>query len=127
MTQKCEAIDAENLIKCFCLCNDMRVAYNSKSSQEAIYDGASQDELLLVLLAQESNFYELRKRDQHTITLLDKRKNQLIAYQIVRNIAFTVERKMQTMVVKDPGNGNLYVFTKGADEVIFPLLQAEQN
>ena len=34
---------------------------------------------------------------------------------------------MQTMVVKDPANGRLYVFTKGADEVIFPLLQAEQN
>ncbi len=29
------------------------------------------------------------------------------------------------MVVKNPIDGKLYIFTKGADEAIFPLLSAE--
>ena len=44
-------------------------------------------------------------------------------FPIIRIIAFTSERKMMTIVVKNPLDANkLYVFTKGADEAIFQLL-----
>ena len=125
MQEQCDTEQAENLIKCFCLCNDMRVAYNSKTGK-ATYDGSSQDEMLLLLLSQESTFYELSKRDQYSITLIDKRTMAMIVFPIIRNVSFTVERKKQSMVVKDPRDGRFYVFAKGADEAIFPLLEQDQ-
>ena len=44
----------------------------------------------------------------------------------MRNISFTVERKKQSIVVRNPLDGNrIYVFTKGADEAIFGLIKKD--
>jgi len=60
------------------------------------------------------------------MSLRDKREHGTnLVFKIIRKIPFTVERKKQTMVVKNPIDGNLYIFTKGADEVIYPLLSTE--
>ena len=60
------------------------------------------------------------------MTLMDKASKQELRFQVVRVIAFTVERKKHTVIVKNPQDGKLYLFMKGADEAIYPLL-ARQN
>ena len=71
---------------------------------------------------QNGSFYELVKRDQFQITLLDKSSGQNVIFPIVKIIAFTTERKKMTIVVKNPlDNNRLYAFTKGADEAIFKI------
>ena len=79
MNTNCQKSEAENLVQCFCLCNDVGVSYDSKLGKNT-YDGESQDELLLLLLSQAGSFYELIKRDQHSITLLDKRSDKNITF-----------------------------------------------
>lgn len=104
----------------------MRVEINTTTGR-SIYDGVSQDEKMFLLLAQESQFFELVNRDQFSISLRDKRNNgdSNLVYKIIRNIPFTVERKKQTMIVQSPIDSKLYIFTKGADEAIYPLLAPE--
>ena len=65
----------------------------------------------------------MHKRDQFNITLIEKRQGNTLVYPIVRNIEFSVERRMQSMIVKDPEDNRVYLFSKGADEAIFPLLE----
>lgn len=125
--EQCNRRDAEHLFQCFCLCAEMRVIYNSKTGQNS-YDGESQDELRLLQLAQAGSIYELAKRDQFKITLLDKSTGQSAIFPIVRVIAFTVERKKMSIVVKNPFDGNrLYVYSKGADEAIFKVLRKSEE
>lgn len=114
------------MFQCFCLCNDVMVSMDPKTGS-ATYDGSSQDELLLLQLAKESQFYELVSRDQYSMVLRDKKRGGNVTFTIVRNLAFTVERKRQSIVVKNQNNGDLVVFTKGADEVIYPLLEKESE
>ena len=115
-----------NLFQCFCLCNQMRVETDTTTGR-SIYDGVSQDEKIFLLLAQESQFIELVNRDQFSLTLRDKRNSGgcNLVFKIIRNIPFTVERKKQTMVVKSPIDSKIYIFTKGAEEAIYPLLVPE--
>jgi len=56
------------------------------------------------------------------MTLLDKKSGKTLRFEIVRSLDFSVERKRQSLVVKNPNDGRLYVFMKGADEVIYRLL-----
>ena len=57
--QKCGEADkldvAKNLFQCFCVCHDVRVIQSSNKSSskddKVKYDGASQDEMLLIMLA----------------------------------------------------------------------------
>jgi len=62
MEKTCETSDTENLLRCFCLCNGMRVSKDPQSNITK-YDGESQDELLLLLLTQAGSFFELVRRD----------------------------------------------------------------
>lgn len=66
------------------------------------YDGASQDDLILVKLAQDSEYFELVKRDQFSMILLNKATREEMRFQIVRIIAFSVERKRHSVIVKNP-------------------------
>lgn len=59
------------------------------------------------------------------MTLMDKRQQEPLEFTIIRNISFTVERKKQSVVVRNNKTDCLYVFTKGADEEIFHLLSLE--
>ena len=57
---------AKYLFQCFCLCHDVRVISQSQAAakdSQTKYDGASQDEILLIKLAQESALFELTARD----------------------------------------------------------------
>lgn len=110
---------------CLCLCNDIRVSRNERTGRIEL-DGESQDELLLLKLVQAGDRYEIVKRDQFSITLLQKASGQELVFKIVRVIAFSTDRKMMSVVVRNPlDNDRLYVFTKGADEVIFKALDAQ--
>ena len=62
--QKCQESDSlkDDLYKCFCLCNDLRVSSNSKNGTIR-YNGASQDELILAELASCSSIFSLERKD----------------------------------------------------------------
>ena len=61
------------------------------------------------------------------MTIRDKGSQELLKFQVVRTVAFTVERKRHTVIVRNPQDGRLYVFMKGADEVVFRLLADDKN
>lgn len=48
-------------------------------------------------------------------------------YQVVKEFPFTSERKMMSVVARDLWTGRVYVFAKGAPEVILPLCQLVQG
>ena len=61
------------------------------------------------------------------MTIRDKGSQELLKFQVVRTVAFTVERKRHTVIVRNPQDGRLYVFMKGADEVVFRLLADDKD
>lgn len=72
------------------------------------------------------SFYQLLRRDQTSITLLDKSSLKELRYEILRSVKFTPERKMHSVLVRSPG-GELFLLSKGADEVIFNRGARGQN
>lgn len=57
-----EEQDIVLLFQCFCLCHDMNVI-KSQEDGELTFDGNSQDEQILLQLAQQSSFFGLIARD----------------------------------------------------------------
>ena len=56
------------------------------------------------------------------MTVQDKSSDEALKFKVVRTVDFTVERKRHTVIVKNPQDGLMYIFMKGADEAVFKVL-----
>ena len=83
------------------------------------YCASSPEELALVNVAKFVGFKFIgRDNRDNTVTISIKGKQSV--YKLLQVIDFTSTRKRMTSVFEDP-SGEIVVFTKGADSVLFPL------
>jgi magnesium-transporting ATPase (P-type) len=71
-------------------------------------------------VAAQSGISSLIDRSQTSFTIIEE-NNVKVEYKLIRLIKFTSERRMMSMVVEDSA-GKLFVFSKGADSAILPLI-----
>lgn len=88
------------------------------------YNASSPDELALVNAAK-SFGVEFKKRDEDN-NLVVHFKGRVLKYQLLNILEFNSTRKRMSVIVRDPNN-RVILLTKGADSVIYGLLNAERS
>ncbi|ELK19322.1 Putative phospholipid-transporting ATPase IK [Pteropus alecto] len=89
-----------------------------EKDNKLVYQAASPDEEALVTAAR--NFgYVFLARTQDSITVVELGEERV--YQVLAIMDFNSIRKRMSVLVRDP-EGSIYLYTKGADIVIFDLL-----
>ncbi|XP_006869134.1 PREDICTED: probable phospholipid-transporting ATPase IK [Chrysochloris asiatica] len=101
------------------LCHTVMVQeQDSEAPDQLLYQAASPDEEALVTAAR--NFgYVFLSRTQDTITLMEL--GQEYVYEVLAMMDFNSVRKRMSVLVRNP-EGLIYLYTKGADMVIFQRL-----
>uniref|UniRef100_A0A8C4MWU3 Phospholipid-transporting ATPase n=1 Tax=Equus asinus asinus TaxID=83772 RepID=A0A8C4MWU3_EQUAS len=88
-------------------------------NNQLLYQAASPDEEALVTAAR--NFgYVFLARTQDSITVMELGEERV--YQVLAMMDFNSVRKRMSVLVRDP-EGSIYLYTKGADTVIFERLR----
>ena len=64
-------------------------------------------------------------RDKFSIGLQDNQDRAVIALRILRCIEFTTARRMMSVVVSTKDD-SIFVFTKGSDTALIPLIEKTQ-
>eukprot|EP00817_Percolomonadidae_sp_ATCC50343_P003484 CAMPEP_0117426612 /NCGR_PEP_ID=MMETSP0758-20121206/6673_1 /TAXON_ID=63605 /ORGANISM="Percolomonas cosmopolitus, Strain AE-1 (ATCC 50343)" /LENGTH=754 /DNA_ID=CAMNT_0005211849 /DNA_START=421 /DNA_END=2682 /DNA_ORIENTATION=+ len=114
----------ESLIKFFSLLALCHTVIPEKNGKEIVYQAASPDEAALVKAAAKIGFRFIRRTN--TEMTIEYEGNQYV-YQIKNVLEFTSKRKRMSIIVRDPSN-RLLLLTKGADNVLLPLLsKLERN
>ncbi|XP_055968968.1 phospholipid-transporting ATPase IK [Sorex fumeus] len=94
-----------------------------EKNNQLVYQAASPDEEALVTAAR--NFgYVFKARSQDSITVLELGKERV--YQVLAMMDFNSTRKRMSVLVRNP-EGDIYLYTKGADTVIFERLQLKST
>ncbi|KAG9288261.1 hypothetical protein G9A89_021292 [Geosiphon pyriformis] len=105
------------------VCHTVLVSTNSDGEQN--YKAQSPDESALVQAANDVG-YAFRSRDSNTIVITDPEGNE-IHYEMLNVLEFTSSRKRMSVIVRSPEDGKIYLFCKGADNVIFERLSTGQD
>lgn len=88
--------------------------------QESIhYQASSPDEMALVVAARALGYF-FCKRDQNTFTIAMP-NNEMRTYELLNTVDFNSDRKRMSVIVRMP-DGEIRLFTKGADMTVLPLL-----
>jgi phospholipid-transporting ATPase len=90
----------------------------SDKAGRVVYQASSPDEAALIAAARVWG-YVFQERSTNSVTLLVG--DLEIVYEILATLEFNSDRKRMSVVVRDPGD-QLWLWTKGADSVMFPLL-----
>lgn len=105
--------------RCASVCHDVIVfKYDNKDH----FSGRSQDEIVILEAGRTSSFCTLIGKDSDSVSIKMGEDN-LEKYTILKVIEFDSDRKMMTVVGKNNANGKIYVFCKGADMAILPLVK----
>ena len=89
------------------------------------YNAASPDELALIEGAKAMGIVLEGKDEEGMVTIRNVRTNTEWKYKILAVLEFTSERKRMSVLVQDlqsPGSSKVYLFSKGADTVLYPKL-----
>ena len=89
------------------------------------YEGASPDEAALVQTAVEHGFV-LKDRSTRTMGVVCPGFG-LIKFEIMATLEFTPDRKMMSIIVRDPTTGRIFLYTKGADSFVMPHLADDEH
>ncbi|XP_053556992.1 phospholipid-transporting ATPase ID [Bombina bombina] len=90
-----------------------------KNSGELVYQAQSPDEGALVTAARNFGFV-FRSRTPETITLVEMEETKV--YELLAILDFNNDRKRMSVIVKSP-EGRLTLYCKGADTIIYELLE----
>ncbi|KAG8454552.1 hypothetical protein GDO86_000972, partial [Hymenochirus boettgeri] len=92
-----------------------------RNGEELIYKAASPDEEALVTAARNMGYVFL-SRTQDTISINEHGTERV--YRVLALLDFSSVRKRMSVLVKDP-NGNIKIYTKGADDVILRRIHSK--
>lgn len=136
--------DAKAYLTHLALCHTIVSTRNPRKESEINLNASSPDELALLNAAK---YYGVRffERVRDTIILEDmvhidpdgrsavntdsqgrRVPVRPLAFKLLNVIEFTSDRKRMTVIVKSPED-KIYVLTKGADSVIYPLLRGDTS
>ena len=98
------------------------VTTNSQT-QEHTYHASSPDESCLCQAASTNGYQFLeRSGNECNLEIFGTHRN----FQLLHTIEFSSERKRMSVIVRNP-EGEIYLYCKGADIAVFPLLASEQR
>eukprot|EP00960_Hanusia_phi_P043813 756272-Hanusia_phi.AAC.5 len=131
-----------NYMRALALCNTVATVKGDSSNlavgedrelvfekDDVVYEASSPDEEALVSSARDLGF-PLLNRSTDTISI--RVRGQTEMYRILRELEFTSDRKRMSIVLErihesgPDSREKLYMFSKGADEVLRPLLASNQ-
>lgn len=102
------------------VCHTVITERDSENPLKTVYQASSPDEAALVKAAKHLGVEFLgRTNKELTISILGKEQE---TYQILDIIEFTSARKRMSVICRNPA-GELILYCKGADSIIFPLLK----
>ncbi|CAG8521461.1 1078_t:CDS:2 [Gigaspora margarita] len=105
------------------ICHTVLVSTNSDGEQQ--YKAQSPDEAALVQAAKDVGYtFHSRESDGIFITTPEGEK---VHYELLNVLEFTSARKRMSIIVRNPLNGRIILFCKGADNVIFERLKIGQD
>ena len=92
--------------------------------QDIEYQGSSPDEIAILELATKVG-YRILSKTLSEIVLHIKHKG-IMRFRVMQKIDFTSERKRMSVVVEcEEVPGAVFVFTKGADCAVYPLVDEQ--
>ncbi|KAJ3450633.1 putative phospholipid-transporting atpase [Anaeramoeba flamelloides] len=113
--------------------NEHQVKNESGKQKKIIYKASSPDEEALVKAASTMGI-EFVERETKTLTLIfnlhdakggrNKIKRQ---YELIKTLNFTSDRKRMSVLIKEIGTQEIYLFIKGADDEIFKRLDPQTD
>ena len=109
----------DEYFKCLSLCHTIIPQDKREGKYERFYQSASPDEAALVRAARYFG-YELVDRNDERIVV--KRKGKLLEYIPLQIIEFSSKRKRMSVLMREKQTGQVYLYCKGADDVIFDRL-----
>ncbi|ORZ31134.1 hypothetical protein BCR44DRAFT_1503085 [Catenaria anguillulae PL171] len=88
------------------------------------YKAQSPDEAALVAAARDAGFVFLARNNTHLhLSLL----GQQVWVELLHVIEFDSTRKRMSVIIRNPSDGKVFVYTKGADSVLFARLAGGQD
>ena len=112
--------NVDEYVKALALCHTVQPFVDKSNPGKFVYEGQSPDEAALVGTAAKSG-YELIARSTKTLTIRAKECTN-IEYEIMATLEFTADRKMMSIVLRDPIRRCIFIITKGADSSVMPRL-----
>ncbi|KAI5832175.1 phospholipid-translocating P-type ATPase [Schizophyllum commune Tattone D] len=109
-------------LSCLALCHTVLASHDTETDQIE-YKAQSPDEAALVQAAADIGYIFLGQ-DKEVLTL--QTPSSIERYELLNVLEFTSARKRMSVVLRklDDEDGRLFLFTKGADNVIFERLRA---
>ena len=104
-----------DLLRCLALCHTCERLCDSESGAFT-NQSSSPDEAALVSLSAECGWMFTARPDPNRIVLT----NSSMAYTLLHHVAFTSERRMMTVVVREEASGEILALCKGADSSVVP-------
>lgn len=99
------------------------LANASGPTPDVTYQASSPDEAALVAAARMHGFQFISRSNRELVIQVN---GVLEEYELMEVLEFDSTRKRMSVIVRDP-DGDIKVFTKGADSVIFERLAADQD
>ena len=127
-SEKSDATDAAHarllngFLSCLALCHTVLASHDTDNDQIE-YKAQSPDEAALVQAAADIGYIFLGQ-EKEVLTL--QTPSSIERYELLNVLEFTSARKRMSVVLRklDDEDGRLFLFTKGADNVIFERLRA---
>lgn len=113
-----ERNDLHQFLTALAVCHSVQAEVDKETGDVSDYKAASPDEEALCKGARDNGYVYLG-RAQNTLSI--RIKGEEVDYEILLEIEFSSERRRMTMVLREP-NGEIIVYTKGADSVILERL-----
>lgn len=84
------------------------------------YQGPSPDEVTLVDFAKNQGFYFKSNTDTQIMVECSSRNGEVkdVEYEVFRKMEFNSDRKRMSIIVRDPSDKLIKMYTKGADSII---------
>ena len=93
-------------------------------NNEKVYQGPSPDEVDLVDTAREMDYEFMRSTQKETFISIRGRERK---FDLLNSFAFTSDRKRMSIIVRDPRDSRIKMYTKGADSIIKQRLSPNQK
>lgn len=114
-----QAYDIDHFMTALSLCHSVLPETSSDGSGKLLYKAQSPDESALVSTAHDLGF-SLTDRTRNGVIV--KRFGVSREYDILCTLEFNSTRKRMSVITRMPDTGKIYLFCKGADNIIFSRL-----
>ena len=108
------------------LCHTVFPTSSGGKGRLPTYQASSPDELALVQGAATLGFVFFDK-SMNTLYTKTYGSVEKLAWEILAEIPFNSNRKRMSLVIKEPKTNNFLLLCKGADQVMYPLMKADQG